>query len=119
MIESSDNCFTIKKKFRVEKWWMERLEFKEIVANDWANKDIGDSSMDKWQNKIRMFRRLVRGWSTNVIAELNRHKQEVVAEFNWLDLEAEERELEEFEKARMKELSRELDKLWALCHTRF
>jgi hypothetical protein len=54
--------------------------------------------MDRWQNKIRLFRRLVGGWAANVIAELNRHKQEVAAEFNCLDLEAEERELEDFEK---------------------
>jgi hypothetical protein len=67
--------------------------------------------MDMWQNEIRLFRRLVRGWPANVIVELNMHKQEVATEFNCLDLEAEESELEEFEKTRMKELSRELDKL--------
>jgi hypothetical protein len=28
---------------------------------------------------------MVRGWATNVTAELNKQKEEVAAEFNWLD----------------------------------
>jgi hypothetical protein len=45
--------------------------------------------MKIWQFKIRSLRRMIRGWAVNVVAELNRVKQIVAAEFNWLDLEAE------------------------------
>jgi hypothetical protein len=45
--------------------------------------------MKIWQFKIRSLRRMIRGWAANVVAELNRVKQIVAAEFNWLDMEAE------------------------------
>jgi hypothetical protein len=63
---------------------------------------------------MRVFRRLVRGWAANVVAELNRTKQSVAAEYNMLDLKAESRPLDDGEKKRMKELARDLEKIWAL-----
>jgi hypothetical protein len=62
--------------------------------------------------RIRRFRRLVRGWANNVIAEVNKYKNMVVSELNFLDFEAENRCLDEDERLRMKSLARELDKLW-------
>jgi hypothetical protein len=59
-----------------------------------------------------MFRMLVRGWANNVIAEVNKYKNMVVSELNFLDFEAENRCLDEDERLRMKSLARELDKLW-------
>jgi hypothetical protein len=56
----------------------------------------------------------VRGWVANMIADLNRQKQLVAAEFNWLDLEAENRILDDCEKNRMKVLASELEKMWAI-----
>jgi hypothetical protein len=50
----------------------------------------------------------------NVIVVLNKHKQSVAAEYNLLDLEAKARDLEDDEKVRLKDLAKELDKLWAL-----
>jgi hypothetical protein len=49
-----------------------------------------------------------------MIADLNRQKQLVAAEFNWLDLEAENRILDDCEKNRMKVLASELEKMWAI-----
>jgi hypothetical protein len=71
-------------------------------------------ALDRWQSRIRIFRRLARCWATNVIAELNKHKQAIAAEYNVLDLEAENRILDESKKSRIKFLAKELDKLWAL-----
>jgi hypothetical protein len=48
------------------------------------------------------------------VAELNKTEQRVAAKYNCLNLEAEDRELSVDEKLRMKELSRELKKIWAL-----
>jgi hypothetical protein len=31
LIDSSDNCSISKKRFRFEKWWLERSDFKELV----------------------------------------------------------------------------------------
>jgi hypothetical protein len=70
--------------------------------------------LDRWQCKVRVFRRLVRGWVANVVVELNRTKQSMAVEYNMLDLEVESRPLDENEKMRMKKLTRDLEKIWAL-----
>jgi hypothetical protein len=51
-----------------------------------------------WQNKIRNLRKIVRGWTNNVVADLNKHKQALAAEYNWLDEEDENRSLSVEEK---------------------
>jgi hypothetical protein len=65
--------------------------------------------MEVWQLKIGTLRRMVRGWANNVVAELNKHKQAVVSEYNWLDEENDHRSLCENERSRMKYLTRELE----------
>jgi hypothetical protein len=110
LVDTGDNCVLGKKKFRFEKWWLEREDFKDVVRKAWTVECSSRCPMEVWPVKVRYFRRLVRGWAANVIADLNKQKQYVAAKFNWLDLEAEHRELEEFEKSRMKELARELDR---------
>jgi hypothetical protein len=70
--------------------------------------------MDIWQFKVRTLRILVRGWADNVVAELNKHKQEVVAEYNLLDAEVGDRSLSGEENDRMKFLARELYHIWSL-----
>jgi hypothetical protein len=46
--------------------------------------------MDKWQFRVRTFRRLVRGWAFNEVANLNKRKKELADEYNILDNKAEE-----------------------------
>jgi hypothetical protein len=77
---------------------------------------IGSSldPMEIWQSKIRSLRKVIRGWAANVVAELNREKQTVAGEFNWLDMEAEQRPLDEDELNKMKSLARDFDRIWAL-----
>jgi hypothetical protein len=101
-------------KTRFEKWWMEREDFKEFVIKAWSVGTRGMSAMDTWQTNIRNFRRIVRGWAANVVIEVNSHKQVVSAEYNWLDIEFENRVLEDGEKNRMKQLAKELESIWAL-----
>jgi hypothetical protein len=48
------------------------------------------------------------------VAELNKHKQEIVVEYNWLDDEIEHRILDDRERERMKSLARELEQIWCL-----
>jgi hypothetical protein len=75
------------------------------------------SSLDPvevWQSKIRPLRRMVRGWANNVVAELNKYKHAVVAEYNMLDEEEDNRLLDNSEKMRKNHLIRELEKIWNL-----
>jgi hypothetical protein len=83
-----------RKKIRFEKWWLQREDFGEMVKKAWSISCPNLNPMDRWQAKIRNFRRLVRGWAANVIAELNKHKQVIAAEYNLLDLESENRSMD-------------------------
>jgi hypothetical protein len=114
LIDSGDNLSWGKKKFKFEKWWLMRLEFSDLVKKAWSLECSGIIPLDRWQAKVRFFRRLTRGWAGNVIAELSKYKQSIAAEYNCLDMEVESRALDEGEKGRLQELSTELEKLWAL-----
>jgi hypothetical protein len=49
-----------------------------------------------------------------VTTELNKQKQTIAAEFNWLDLAVENKTLDDREKDRMKTLAKDLEKMWAI-----
>jgi hypothetical protein len=103
-----------RKKIRFKKWWLERSDFKEVVTKTWSTSCCSHNPMEVWQFKVRTVRRLVRGWADNVVAGLNRHKQTIVAEYNMLDMESENRSLDEEEKDRLKYLTRDLEHIWTL-----
>jgi hypothetical protein len=115
LVDSGDRKnLSSRKRFRFEKWWLERAKFRDIVVRAWSEVCPRSNPLDKWQHKVRVFRRLAKGWATNVTADLNRQKQSIVAEFNWLDRESKNRVLDAGENARMSDLSRELNHMWAL-----
>jgi hypothetical protein len=60
LVDTGGDC-TKMKKFRTEKWWLERNDFKEVVNKAWTMGTSGKSAMEAWQIKIRNFRKLVRG----------------------------------------------------------
>jgi hypothetical protein len=115
LLNAGDNYSFGKKKFRYEKWWMERDDFRGMVDKAWAIECSSADPMEVWQCKVRNFRKLIRGWSNNVLAEMNKHKQSIAAEYNFLDMEAEKRILDVEESNRMKYLARELEHMWALA----
>jgi hypothetical protein len=108
LVESGTNFSFGKKKFRFEKWWLERPDFKEVVAKAWSTPCSGNP-MEVWQVKVRTLKRLVRGWADNVVIEVNRNKQTVAVEYNLLDLESESRVLKEVERDKLKSVARELE----------
>jgi hypothetical protein len=42
-------------------------------------------SMDRWQFRVRTFRRLIRGWAANEVAAQNKNKVELSKEFTRLE----------------------------------
>jgi hypothetical protein len=72
--DTSGNQRFGKKKFRFEKWWLERADFKEVVVKAWSTAYASNDPMEVCQSKIRALRRQVRGCVNNVVAELNKHK---------------------------------------------
>jgi hypothetical protein len=93
---------------------MERGDFRDMVEKAWAVECSSADPMEVWQCKVRNFRKLIRGWPNNVLVEMNKHKQSIVVEYNFLDMEAENMILEVEESNRIKQLARELEHIWAL-----
>jgi hypothetical protein len=48
LIDSGDNCSVSKKKFRFEKWWLERNDFKELVRKVWCMECHEIDPMEVW-----------------------------------------------------------------------
>jgi hypothetical protein len=103
-----------KKKFRFEKWWLENENFKDLVIKAWNEPCHEANILDKWQFRIRTFIRLVRGWASNEIARLNKKKGELAIEYNFLDDKAKTLGLSSQELDRLKSVTDELGKIWAL-----
>jgi hypothetical protein len=52
------------------------------VTKAWSTPCSSSDPIEVWQIRIRSLRRIVRGWANNVVAELNKHKQQVAVEYN-------------------------------------
>jgi hypothetical protein len=59
---------------------------------------------------VRNFRKVTRGWTTNVVAENSKQKQSLLTEYNCLDMMSENRVLDDAERAKM----REIEKIWSM-----
>jgi hypothetical protein len=66
-------------RFRFKNWWLCHSSFGELVQSVWARKAKGKTAIDRWQDKIRIFRRKARGWSANVEVENRRKKDKLSA----------------------------------------
>lgn len=84
------------------------------MAKAWAEPCQATNIVDRWQFKVRTFRRIVRGWASNEVASLDKRKVELAEECNRLDGEAEEGKLNSQELHRLKDVADELGKIWAL-----
>jgi hypothetical protein len=74
LVDTGGNQRFGKKKFKFQKLWLERVDFKEVVVKAWSTAYASNDPMEVWQSKIRALREQVRGWANNVVAELNKHK---------------------------------------------
>lgn len=75
VVDLGDNTAACKKRFRFEKWWLERVDFKEIVVKIWNLPCNESDPIDVWQFRMRSFSKAVRGWAANIVAEMNRDKK--------------------------------------------
>jgi hypothetical protein len=64
LVDTGGNQMFGKKKFRFKKWWLERAEFRDVVAKAWSTTCASKDPMEVWQCKIRALRRQVGGGPT-------------------------------------------------------
>jgi len=70
--------------------------------------------LDIWQFKTRLFRKKIKGWAININASIRKQKQELLKEFDALDILQEARGLDSREKERMKSITAELEAVWRM-----
>lgn len=91
LVDFGDNQFYGKKRFRFGKWWLQEENFRNVVQKAWTTPCQETSSLNRWQVRVRNFRKMVRGWAANQVAILNKTKTELAKEYETLDIESEQR----------------------------
>jgi hypothetical protein len=97
----------------VEKWWLKQSEFRDMVNKIWETLMDRVKAIDRWEQRVRIFRRKARGWNVNVEAEEKRRKFKLNNAYNRLDLAVENRDLTHDEKIEMKQTQGKLNDI--LC----
>jgi hypothetical protein len=100
------------KQFRFEKWWLKIEGFEQVVAKFWQAPCHLQNSVDRWQFKMRKSRKGLKGWSANIESAQRKLKQQLVAEYDLLDIASETQCLSPVSKSRMKNISIELTNIW-------
>jgi hypothetical protein len=77
-----------KGSFKFQKWWLTRPNFREVVAKAWALHRGNKSAMDNWHDNF-FFRRIARGWTSNLEADIRKHKKKLMGEYYALDIMSE------------------------------
>ena len=72
--------------FRFEKWWLQQPDFKDLVKKVWNIECIFTDPLDICQFKVRLLRKKVKGWAININAEIRKQKQNLLKEFDILDI---------------------------------
>jgi hypothetical protein len=101
------------KQFRFVKWWLKIEGFEKVVAKFWQTPWHIQNYVDRWQFKImRNTRKGLKGWSANIESAQRKLKQQLVAEYDLLDIASETQCLSPVSKSRMKNISVELTNIW-------
>jgi hypothetical protein len=58
-----------KPRFKFEKWWLLHDSIGELVQIFWQTPVGGRTTIERWQNKVKLFRKKTRGWSINIESE--------------------------------------------------
>jgi hypothetical protein len=61
--------------FKFELGWLLRDGFADMVENIWSNEAAGQTTMQRWQGKIRKLRHHLRGWSKNMSGTYKKEKR--------------------------------------------
>jgi hypothetical protein len=108
-----------KSSFKFEKWLLTRPDFKDLVLKAWSlNRKRGQSNLDCWQDKVRYFRKLAKGWSANLEADIRKHKKALMEEYDALDILSETQVLSDQDRSRMTFILRDLNSYWIIEETK-
>lgn len=75
--------------FSFESSWFTREGFMDMVAREWNRELRGETSVERWQDKIRHLRQYLRGWSKNVSGIYKDEQDNLLKLIDKLDWQAE------------------------------
>ena len=104
----ANTCFGKKKRFRFEKWWLEKESFGSVEEKAWGTCSFSNS-LDRWQFRVTTLRRIIRGWAANEVAAQNKSKVDLSKEFTRLEGLAEIRDLSHDEKGELEQIEDKLE----------
>ena len=79
------------------------------MTKAWSLSKNSRNVVDIWQSKVRYFRKLAKGWSANLEADIRKHKKEIKEEYDALDIKSQSFSLIDAERGRLDEILRELN----------
>ena len=92
-----------KSHFSFELSWMRHDGFDEIVRREWMSIHSGNSPVERWQNKIRHLRQLLRGWAKNLSGQYKMLKDQLTLLIDQLHIKVESTPLSVAERAAKKD----------------
>jgi hypothetical protein len=98
-------------RFKLEKWWLQHKDFKEIVNHVWSTPVEGRSALDRWQNRVISLRKKAKGWNRNVEVGIKKEKHELKTEYDRLDILSESKTLTPQEREHMCSVNASLEKI--------
>ena len=71
--------------FKFELGWLTRDDFRNVVIQTWQQECRGNTSLERWQHKIRRLRQFLRGWAKNKSGHYKKEKKERISMLDQLD----------------------------------
>ena len=98
LLDTGDTKLLGKKpQFKFELGWLNRDGFAEMVKEVWERPVHGQNPIQRWNNRIRMLRKHLRGWARHITGLYKKEKKRLAEIIDKLDLQAENRLLSDSE----------------------
>jgi hypothetical protein len=56
-----------------------------MVVHLWQSENQGDTTVERWQNKIRRLRQYLRGWAKHAAGSLKKEKKKLISMLDAID----------------------------------
>jgi hypothetical protein len=90
-----------------------------LVQKAWSlHRKRGQRNLDYWQDKVRYFRKLAKGWSANLEAKIRKQKRALMEEYHALDILSETQVLSDQDRDRLSFILRDLNSYWIIEETK-
>ena len=102
---------TVPASFRFENCWFQRPDLGKIVEDVWKANYVGDTNIDRWQERFRKLRRTLKGWDRNVQGQYKKNRKILAEHLDTLDRKGEELGLTAQDRAEQKNFQMQLRKM--------